>query len=117
MLALQGYYRINKSNHEATQSKLELKRRIASKQAKENQNNYEIFVLTGSNLNTSCSNEGQIDSQSTIEAAALLNTIEATPFKAVVSEKQTLVNLDAAIVYVDDQHQVLYICIVKIIPL
>jgi hypothetical protein len=59
MLALQGYYRINKSNHEAKHSKLELKRRIASKQAKENQNNYEIFVLTGSNLNTSCSNEGQ----------------------------------------------------------
>ena len=59
MLALQGYYRINKSNHEAKHSKLELKRRIALKQAKENQNNYEIFVLTGSNLNTSCSNEGQ----------------------------------------------------------
>jgi hypothetical protein len=60
MLALQGYYRINKSNHEAKHSKLELKRRISSKQAKENQNNYEIFVLTGSNLNTSCSNQGQI---------------------------------------------------------
>jgi hypothetical protein len=59
VLALQGYYRINKSNHEDKHSKLELKRRIASKQAKENQNNYKIFVLTGSNLNTSCSNEGQ----------------------------------------------------------
>jgi hypothetical protein len=81
MLALQGYYRINKSNHEAKHSKLELKRRIASKQAKENQNNYEIFVLTGSNLNTSCSNEGQINAHGLFSGAFAIAYISRRLFQ------------------------------------
>ena len=41
--------------------------------------------------------------QQTIEAAGLLPRTEVTPFKAVISETQVLINLDSAIVYVDDQ--------------
>ena len=40
--------------------------------------------------------------QHTIEAASLPYSREVTPFKAVVSEKKTLINLDSAIIYVDD---------------
>ena len=55
--------------------------------------------------------------QHAIEAAGLASDTEATPFKAVVSEKQTLVNSDSAIVYVDDHHQVRYGIYTKIIQL
>ncbi|XP_028413872.1 uncharacterized protein LOC114536720 [Dendronephthya gigantea] len=43
--------------------------------------------------------------QVAIEAAGLPYDTEVTSFKAVLSERQTLINSGSAIVYVDDQHQ------------
>ncbi|XP_028393609.1 uncharacterized protein LOC114517955 [Dendronephthya gigantea] len=43
--------------------------------------------------------------EATVEAAGLLGHMKATPFRAIITEKQTLVNSDSPIVYVDDQHQ------------
>ena len=53
--------------------------------------------------------------QTTIQAANLLNYTETTctPFKAVVSETQTLVNEDTPIIYVDNENQVHYLILFK----